>query len=169
MSEKNHVEEYKKAVEKVKQRILDIKPFLENFSREHDGGTGFYEDITILSGPSVNEYNFFKEKFPDLFELSVKPPKDDRSVSVYNLKFGGATFVLEYKKVFAPNDVYKVAPKWELLDSFMLYKHIKYPLPKYIAESIKQLYWEQEGRSAIYGAHREEIDKAMNAAKGAER
>lgn len=161
MSEnKDFLNKYKELVEKCNLGIAAVKPYLEKLSKENDWGTGFYEDITILKGPGASQYNFFKEKYPELFNLwqTRRNPDDTRDVLVYNLKFGGASFILEYQKTFDPKDVWKVAPKWNISNTFMLYGQKEYQLPQLIAEAIKQLCSNQELRDVMFWNHRNEID-----------
>ena len=152
------IERYKKALCECDICKGTVQPFMQRLSQEHDWGTGFYEDITILSGPG-GEYNFFQQRYPELYNLWRTPRTidDTKDVAVYSSKHGG-TFVLEYEKYFEPNDVRKVLPKWRMINSFMLYKDKEYSVPSLVGEAVKNLYPNQEYCSVVLYNHHDEIN-----------
>jgi len=157
MTEKSCTQRYAETDANCNKQIAIIEPFLKRFSQEHDCGTCFYTDITALSGTSASGYKYFKEKHPDLFNRWQKG-----EVSVYNIKWAGATFVTDYKQTKFYNGQLFINPIKIPIHSFMIHENKEYPVSTYLAEAVKELHAAQEYRGAIYGAHRAEIESYLN-------
>ena len=159
MTETNNVKRYNEMDKKCEQLVASVEPFLKEFSKAHDCGTCFYDDITVLAGPSASEYNYFQNNRPELL-------KDWQRglVSIYNIKWAGVAFVIEYKNFFI-DEQGRLLPRpiRKPVNAFMVYNHNEYHVPFTLANEVKDLYAAQEYRNAIYGAHRTEIERAMAA------
>ena len=116
-----------------------IKPFLEKFSREHDCGTAFYEDLTVLYGPGASTYSYFQNKRKDVFN---RWQKDE--VSIYNIKWAAAAFVIEYKKLNMVDGQLYLQPVRVPHAAFMVHNQREYPVSLEIANAVKDLRLNQE-------------------------
>ena len=147
----NALQNYAEQDKICQEQIKIIEPFLKKFSEEHDAGTRFYNDITVLCGPMPffgTEWFYATQEGMDINERFRK-----NQASIYVIKWAGASIVIEY---YFTEGIY--APK----NAFMVWKDQKYPVPMDVALAVQKLYQAQEYRSAIYGAHREEMDKILN-------
>lgn len=153
MVEKNNVKRYQEQDAICKEQIAIIEPFLKKFSEEHDCGTKFYSDITVLDGLSLYGPQWFSitEEGKNIYERYEK-----NKLSLYTIKWAGASFVIDYKVITNPGGRFARIPT----ETFMVHKNMKYPVPLDLALAVQKLYKAQEYRSVIYGAHRDEIDRA---------
>ena len=142
MAEKTYAEKYAEQNNVLEKNIAVIRPFLKKISEQYDAGTNFYNDIAILSGPSITEYNHFYENRRDLYNRWQKG-----EVLIYNVKWAGATFVIECSPINKPSSAY------------MVYKHNNHPVPLDVAVAIKNLYAAQEYRSILYGCMRSQRNR----------
>lgn len=154
MSEKTYKQKYEEQTKICDEKIAIILPFLKEFSKKHDAGTGFYEDVTILRGPGAAEYNYLRDNHQELFNRWQQG-----KVSMFNIKGAGLTFVLEYKLVPDAAYVYKdtilTNPVYVPANAYTFYKHQSQPVSLEIAKAVKDLYTAQEYRSALYGCMRD--------------
>ena len=153
MVEQNNVQRYIEKSKVCEAKIAVLKPFLENFSKEHDAGTRFYNDITVLSGLSLYGPKWFNTT--DEGNKLLERQKQNQ-VSIYTIKWAGASFVIEYDltgRVAKPTN------------AFMVWNNQKFPVDLNTALAAKDLQWAQSCRDAIYAAHRAEIDRALNPQK----
>ena len=152
MQEKTSFEKYMEQDKICNEKVAIIQPFLKKISEENDEGTAFYNDVTVLSGPGVSQYNHIYTNRRDLFDRWKKG-----EISMYNIKWAGVTFVIEYRAAKPALAFHR----WNPSNAFMVYKHNTQPVSLDIAKAVKDLYDAQEYRSVIYGAHREEIESAL--------
>ena len=153
MSEKTYKEKYDEQKEICNRNIAIIRPFLKEFAEKHDEGSGFYEDIIVLRGPGITEYDDFCKNHRDLFARWKLG-----EVSIFNIKWSGVTFVLKYKLENNENNM-----RGENISSFyihanasMIYKHKLQPIDLKVATAVKELYTAQEYCSALYDCIREQ-------------
>ena len=152
MQEKTNFERYMEQDKICNENVAIVQPFLKKISEENDEGTAFYNDVTVLSGPGTLEYNHIYANRRDLYERWKKG-----EISMFNIKWAGLTFVLEYAEPKPATFFVKRTP----VSASMVYKHNTQPVSLVIAKAVKDLYDAQEYRSVIYGAHREEIEMGL--------
>jgi len=151
MSEKNYVEKYAIEDKICNEKVAIVQPFLKNLSEQHDAGTAFYEDITVLSGPGQVEFNYFYKNRKDLFDRWQKG-----EVSIYNIKWAGVAFVIEYAKIHSIDRKTFANPVYKPANAFIVYKHREYPVDLDTATAVKDLHHAQEYRSILWGCmHRQ--------------
>ncbi|MBO7645231.1 MAG: hypothetical protein J6S57_02935 [Alphaproteobacteria bacterium] len=150
MSEKTYEQKYNEQTKICDEKIAIIQPFLKQLAEQNDEGTGFYEDVTVLRGPGGAEYNHFRDNMQNVFE-SWKRGK----ISIFNIKWSGLSFVLEYKLLPDAAYVYKGAiltnPVYVPTKAYMVYKHQTQPVSLELAKAVKDLHSAQEYRGALYG------------------
>lgn len=159
MKNENNVQRYMEQDKICKEQIAIIEPFLKKFSEEHDAGTRFYSDITVLCGPMP----FFGTGWFYNTDEGKEVNKRFRQnkASIYVIKWAGAAFVIDYEMTGKyVNHIHVGDYISAIKNTFMVYEGKKYPVPLNIAVAVKKLYDAQEYRSAIYGAHRNEINRA---------
>ena len=150
MQEKTYKEKYDEQTKICDAKIAIIQPFLKQFAVTHNEGTGFYEDVTVLCGPGGMEYNYIRDNRKDLFERWQKG-----EVSIYNIKWAGLTFVIDYK--FSHTGIFEyhgqkfAKPVYTPINATAIYKHNEQPVNLDLAIAVKDLYNAQEYRSALYG------------------
>ena len=119
-----------------------VQDYLERLGKKNDEGTQFYNDVTILSGPGMSEYNYLQNTHKDLFERWKKG-----EVSMYNVKWAGVAFVLEYQyggeKIYEYKGDRCKAPVWNPWRAFVVYKHQITPVGLDLAVAVKNLFKEQ--------------------------
>ena len=148
MAEKTYNEKYAELDKICNDKIAILEPFLKKMSQQHDAGTGFYEDITVLSGPSFEEYNHFVENRRDTYDRWKRG-----EVSIFNIKFAGVVFVIEYQNATDPRGILqRRVPS----NAFMVYKHRTYPVSLNIATAVQDLYHAQEYRGILWGCIRDQ-------------
>jgi len=154
--EKTYSEKYAEQDRICTENKAIVEFFLRNFREQHpelELGTRFYTDVTVLSGPNAQEgYRYLTEKRPDLYE---RYKKDD--LYVYNIKWAGATFVIERKKIFFDDGKCYVNPLDMPVSATMICEGREYAVPVEIASAVVKLYSAQEYRGAIYSAHRAQM------------
>lgn len=137
-----------------------IEFFLKSFREKHpelELGTRFYTDVTVLSGPSVQQgYKYLIEKRPEWYE---RYKQDD--LHVYNIKWAGATFVIENRKTFFDDGKIYINPFDMPVAATMICENREYAVPVEIASAVSKLYSAQEYRSAIYAAQMAKMVHAM--------
>ena len=143
MAEKTYEQKYAEQEKICNEKIAIIEPLLRDRSKKYDAGTRFYEDITILCGPGMCEHNHFIENRKDVYDRWK-----NGEVSIFNAKWAGVAFVIEYKKTM---DARGILPRREPSNAFMVYEHKTLPLPLNVAVAVKDLYQAQEYRSALWG------------------
>ena len=143
MTEKTYHQKYQEQDEICNQNIAILKPFLKRFAEQHNEGTGFYEDITILKGAGNVTYDIIEKEHPDWIQKWQKG-----AISIFNVKWGGLTFVTE-NTVIETDGKMTLQPK-----TTMIYKskteHLEEPADPVIAKAVKDLYVAQEYRSVLY-------------------
>jgi hypothetical protein len=139
-------------------KIAIILPFLKQFSKEHDAGTAFYEDITSLSGLSLYGPKWFydTDEGKEVYELYRQ-----NKVSIYTIKWAGASFVMEYGMPEKYANVRLGNYRGIIKNAFMVWGNQKFPVSLDIAKAVKDLCAAQEYRSVIYCAHKEEIERML--------
>ena len=156
----NALQNYAEQDKICQEQIKIIEPFLKKFSEEHDAGTRFYNDITVLCGPMPffgTDWFYATQEGRDINERFHK-----NQASIYVIKWAGASIVIEYYFTnFYQGKMYP-AGTYAPQNAFMVWKNQKYPVPMDVALAVQKLYQAQEYRSAIYSAHREEMDKILN-------
>jgi len=154
MSNKSYEQKYTEQTKICDENIAIIQPFLKEFGQKHDAGTGFYEDVTVLAGPGDAEYNHFRDERKDVFDRWQKG-----ETSIYNIRWSGLTFIIEYK--FDRNVIYEnkgqkiMRPIYVPSKSMMVYKHQEQPVSLKIALAVQNLFSAQEYRSALYACMRD--------------
>lgn len=133
-----------------KYNLTIIQDYLERLGKKNNKGTQFYSDVTILSGPGMSEYNYLQNTHKDLFERWKKG-----EVSIFNVKWAGVAFVLEYQyggeKIYEyKGDRFK-APVWNPWRAFVVYKHQITPVGLDLAVAVRDLFKEQTANSIHYG------------------
>ena len=147
MSEQNNLQRYQEQDAICKKNIAILEPFLKKFSEEHDAGTRFYEDITVLSGLSLYGSDWFykSEEGKDWYKRYR-----EYKVSIFTIKWAGASFVVEYYNKSSA----------EIKNAFMVWQNKKYAVPSDIVVAVRDLFSAQQYRNVIYAAHIEEIQRA---------
>ena len=155
MPEKTYKEKYDEQTKICEEKIAIIQPFLKKFAKEHNEGTGFYEDITVLSGPGGAEYNYVRDNLKDLFDRWKQG-----QISMHNIKWSGLTFALEYK--FSHNGIFEYQgkrftnPVYVPVRATMVYKHKEQPVDLKLATAVQDLYKAQEYRGILYACMSEQ-------------
>ena len=162
--EKTYAEKYAEQDRICNENKAIVEFYLRSFREKHpelELGTCFYTDVTVLYGPNaVAGYKYLTERRPEWYE---RYKKDD--LFVYNIKWAGATFVIERKKsYFADGKVY-LSPFDLPLAATMICENREYAVPVEIASAIIKLYNAQEYRSAIYGAHQAQLERMARFSK----
>lgn len=139
MTDEKRLQEYKNQDKICRDKVAIIQPFLKSFAENHNEGTGFYSDVTILCGPGQVNYDYLMNGLPELYKSW-----QNGKVSIFNVKWAGLTFVLEYDN--------KVQLGWHPrpIGAFMVYEGRKLEAPFDVAVAVKDLYSAQEYRSALY-------------------
>ena len=137
-----------------------VEFFLKTFRQKHpelELGTRFYTDVTVLHGPSTAQAKYLDQVRPELGKRWK-----DNEIAIYNVKWAGASFVTEYKKIFLDDGKIYINPKDVPVGSFMICEDREYPVPVDIANAVRKLCHAQEYRSAIYCAHKAEMERGMS-------
>lgn len=159
MTDKTYKQKMAEAQTRIDKNMAIVEPFLRNFRAEYNQkhgegyiGTCFCEDVTILSGPAQINYEYFQNKRRNLYEDWRKG-----GAFLYNVKYAGATFAIETKKVHAITAGASVqlfpTPMTVPERAFMVYENREYPVSLDIAKAVKSLYDAQEYMSIVHGAH----------------
>ena len=161
--EKTYSEKYAEQDRICTENKAIVEFFLRNFREKHpelELGTRFYTDVTVLSGPNAQEgYRYLTEKRPEWYERYKK-----NDLHVYNIKWAGATFVIERKKIFFDDGKIYFSPLDVPVSATMICEGQEYAVPVEIASAVMKLYSAQEYRSAIYGAHQAQLEYILRRA-----
>lgn len=153
MAEKTRKQIYEEQNKICNANIAIIEPFLKKMSKQYDAGTRFYEDVTILYGPGISEYNHFVENRKDFYNRWK-----NGEVSIFNVKRAGVAFAIEYKE---KTNMQSFLERCTPAHAFMVYKHHALPVSLDIATAVRDLYYAQEYRKVVWCAMREHIRSGL--------
>ncbi len=137
----------------IQEKTGIVQPFLKEFSEKYDLGTGFYEDVTILSGPHGN---FFWDTEAG---KQLRALNEAGKISISYVKFAGGAFIIEYR--FDGNRIYRYkdqifqAPNSTPINAYFLYDGKQYPVSMEIALAAKELHSAQDYLGVLYSCMRE--------------